>query len=37
MTARRLVAPDEFREALAWGREATAELILERGLAVEGD
>jgi 8-oxo-dGTP pyrophosphatase MutT (NUDIX family) len=35
MIARREVAPDEFREALFWGREATAGLILERGLAVE--
>jgi ADP-ribose pyrophosphatase YjhB (NUDIX family) len=35
MTGRRLVAPDAFREALFWGREATAGLILERGLAIE--
>lgn len=37
MTARRLVAPEEFRSALFWGREATAGLILERGLAIEAD
>jgi len=35
MIARRDVTPGEFREALFWGREATAGLILERGLAVE--
>jgi hypothetical protein len=35
MIARREVAPGEFREALFWGRESTAGLILERGLAVE--
>lgn len=35
MTARRLVSPEEFRAALFWGREATAALILERGLAIE--
>jgi hypothetical protein len=35
MTGRRLVAPEQFREALFWGREATAGLILERGLAIE--
>jgi hypothetical protein len=35
MIARREVAPGGFREALFWGREATAGLILERGLAVE--
>lgn len=35
MTGRRLVAPEEFREALFWGTEATAGLILERGLAIE--
>jgi ADP-ribose pyrophosphatase YjhB (NUDIX family) len=33
MTARRLVAPEEFRAALFWGAEVTAGLILERGLA----
>jgi 8-oxo-dGTP diphosphatase len=35
MTARRLVAPDEFRPTLFWGAERTAGLILERGLAIE--
>jgi ADP-ribose pyrophosphatase YjhB (NUDIX family) len=35
MTARRLVAPDELRATLFWGVEATAGLILERGLAIE--
>ena len=35
MTARRLVSPEEFRTAISWGGEATAGLILERGLAVE--
>ena len=35
MTARRLVAPEEFRTALFWGAEPTAGLILERGLALE--
>src|SRR6266508_3714703 len=35
MTARRLVATDEFLSTLYWGREATARLILERGLAIE--
>jgi ADP-ribose pyrophosphatase YjhB (NUDIX family) len=35
MIGRRLVAPDEFRDVLFWGREATARLILERGLAAE--
>jgi hypothetical protein len=35
MTARRLVSPEEFRGALFWGGEATAGLILERGLAME--
>jgi ADP-ribose pyrophosphatase YjhB (NUDIX family) len=35
MTARRLVAPDEFRATLFWGAETTAGLILERGLAIE--
>jgi ADP-ribose pyrophosphatase YjhB (NUDIX family) len=34
-TARRLVSPEEFRAALFWGGEATAGLILERGLAIE--
>jgi 8-oxo-dGTP pyrophosphatase MutT (NUDIX family) len=33
--ARREVAPSEFRDVLFWGREATAGLILERGLAGE--
>jgi hypothetical protein len=35
MTARRLVPPERFRTALYWGGEATAGLILERGLAIE--
>jgi ADP-ribose pyrophosphatase YjhB (NUDIX family) len=35
MTARRLVAPSEFRATLFWGAETTAGLILERGLAIE--
>jgi hypothetical protein len=35
MTDRRLVAPEEFRTILFWGAEATAGLILERGLAIE--
>jgi hypothetical protein len=35
MTARRLVSPREFRDVLYWGREATAGLILERGMAIE--
>jgi 8-oxo-dGTP pyrophosphatase MutT (NUDIX family) len=35
MTARGLVSPEEFRSALYWGGEATAGLILERGLAIE--
>jgi ADP-ribose pyrophosphatase YjhB (NUDIX family) len=35
MTARRLVAPEEFRATLFWGGEATAGLILERGLEIE--
>jgi ADP-ribose pyrophosphatase YjhB (NUDIX family) len=35
MTARRLVSPQDFRAVLFWGSEATAGLILERGLAVE--
>jgi 8-oxo-dGTP pyrophosphatase MutT (NUDIX family) len=37
MTGRTLVAPDEFRHTLFWGGEATAGLILERGLAIEAD
>jgi ADP-ribose pyrophosphatase YjhB (NUDIX family) len=36
MTARRLVAPEDFRTVLFWGAETTAGLILQRGLAVEG-
>jgi ADP-ribose pyrophosphatase YjhB (NUDIX family) len=35
MSARRLVAPEEFRATLFWGAEVTAGLILERGLAIE--
>jgi ADP-ribose pyrophosphatase YjhB (NUDIX family) len=35
MTARKLVAPDGFRDTLFWGRETTAGLILERGLRVQ--
>jgi 8-oxo-dGTP pyrophosphatase MutT (NUDIX family) len=35
MTARRLVSPEEFRAALFWGAEATAGLILDKGLAIE--
>src|SRR5262249_48392978 len=35
MTARRLVAADDFLSTLYWGEEATARLILERGLAIE--
>jgi ADP-ribose pyrophosphatase YjhB (NUDIX family) len=35
MTARRLVAPEEFCATLFWGAESTAGLILERGLAIE--
>jgi hypothetical protein len=35
MTARRLVAPEELRATLFWGGEATAGLILERGLEIE--
>jgi len=35
MTARRLVPPEQFRASLFWGRETTAGLILERGLAIE--
>lgn len=34
-TGRRLVSPQEFRAALFWGGAATAELILERALAIE--
>lgn len=37
MIARRLVSPEEFRGALFWGAEATARLILDRGLAAEED
>jgi ADP-ribose pyrophosphatase YjhB (NUDIX family) len=37
MTARRLVAPEKFRATLFWGAEASAGLILERGLATEAD
>jgi ADP-ribose pyrophosphatase YjhB (NUDIX family) len=37
MTGRRLVEADEFLSALSWGGEATARLILERGLAIEGE
>jgi hypothetical protein len=35
MTARRLVTPTRFREALFWGPASTAGLILERALATE--
>lgn len=35
MTARRLVSPEDFRGVLFWGGEATAGLILERGLEIE--
>jgi ADP-ribose pyrophosphatase YjhB (NUDIX family) len=35
MIARKLVAPGEFAATLFWGAEATAGLILERGLAIE--
>lgn len=35
MTARRLVPPDQFLSTLFWGRERTARLILQRGVAVE--
>jgi hypothetical protein len=35
MTARQLVGADEFLSTLFWGGEATARLILERGLAIE--
>jgi 8-oxo-dGTP pyrophosphatase MutT (NUDIX family) len=35
MTGRRLVAAEHFLSTLYWGSEATARLILERGLAIE--
>lgn len=35
MTGRRLVATDKFLSTLFWGSEATAHLILERGVAIE--
>jgi hypothetical protein len=35
MSARRLVAPEEFRATLFWGGETTAGLILERGVEIE--
>jgi 8-oxo-dGTP pyrophosphatase MutT (NUDIX family) len=36
VTERRLVRPDEFLDALSWGRsDSKAELLLERALAVE--
>ena len=35
MSARRLVSPEDFLEALFWGEEVTAGLILDRGLAIE--
>ena len=36
VTERRLVGPDEFLDALCWGRsDPTAALLLERALAVE--
>jgi ADP-ribose pyrophosphatase YjhB (NUDIX family) len=35
MTARRLVRPGGFLDSLFWGREATAALILERGLRIQ--
>jgi hypothetical protein len=35
MTARLLIAPEEFCATLFWGAEVTAGLILERGLAIE--
>lgn len=35
MSARRLVAPEEFRAALFWGEEKTAGLVLDRGIAIE--
>jgi 8-oxo-dGTP pyrophosphatase MutT (NUDIX family) len=37
VTARRLVAPEAFRETLYWGAAPTAGLILERGVAIEVD
>jgi ADP-ribose pyrophosphatase YjhB (NUDIX family) len=37
MTARVLVSPDQFRDAMFWGRETTAGLILERGLRIQTD
>jgi 8-oxo-dGTP pyrophosphatase MutT (NUDIX family) len=35
MTARRLVAPEDFLATLFWGRATAAELILERGLRLQ--
>jgi ADP-ribose pyrophosphatase YjhB (NUDIX family) len=35
MSARRLVAPEEFLATLFWGAELSAGLILRRGLAIE--
>jgi ADP-ribose pyrophosphatase YjhB (NUDIX family) len=35
MSARRLVAPEQFRATLFWGAEVTAGLILDRGIAIE--
>jgi hypothetical protein len=35
MTGRRLVETGEFLSTLFWGGEATARLILQRGLAIE--
>ncbi len=35
MTARRLVPPGRFLSTLFWGRESTAQLILDRGVAAE--
>jgi hypothetical protein len=35
MTARQLIAPQQFHTTLFWGAEVTAGLILERGLAIE--
>jgi hypothetical protein len=37
MTARRLVETREFLSTLFWGGEATARLILERGLVIEDE
>ncbi len=37
MTARVLVSPGRFRDAMFWGRETTAGLILERGLRIQAD